>query len=142
MIQDIVIVILTLLLGIITLIHVYWFLGGERGLDAALPTGYNQFKKRFSLVVLRLVNTLLIGPVIVVLVMLIISLYDLVLWISIYKHEIYFWFGTLFILRAVLGWLLFDKLIKKELFIQKNRIIYSPVSMLIGLLFLALLQLQ
>lgn len=142
MFESILVIILTLLLGSITLLHMYWFLGGEKGLDAALPTNYNHIKKQFSYITLRLVNAILLAPVIGVLIILIISLYDLIFLISLYKHDIYFWFGIIFIFRAVIGWLVFHKIIKKELFIQKNRTIYSPVSMFIGLLFLALLQLQ
>ena len=136
--ETIIVSLLTVAFSVIALIHLYWFFGGERGLDAALPNDMEMVKKRFSLPVIRIFNAIFIAPVILVLCMLIVSLYDVVPVIAPYKAQLYFWFSIIFILRGVLGWLVINKFTKKEIFIRNNTVIYSPISFTLGLLLLGL----
>jgi len=136
--KSIIVNLLTVSFSSITLIHVYWFLGGEKGLDAALPHDIEILKNKFSLPVIRLINAFLLAPVILVFCMLILSLHDGFLLIAPYKKQIYFWFSILFILRGVLGWLLLNKFTKKEIFIRNNTFIYSPISLVLGVLLMGL----
>ena len=139
MILKIVIVsILTVLLSCIGLLHVYWLVGGEKWLDAALPNDYERAKQQFSVPVMRILKVITLAPVIIVLGVLVVSLYDIFLFIDPYKEQVYFWFSIIFISRGVLGWLVINKLTKKDLFIRNNTLIYSPISLSLGVLFMAL----
>ncbi|RAP33296.1 hypothetical protein DID77_03275 [Candidatus Marinamargulisbacteria bacterium SCGC AG-439-L15] len=130
--------ILTITLSGIFLLHGYWFFGGEKYLDAALPNDISKTKKRFSMPMIRMMNAISIAPVLVILAVLILSLYDSVEIITAYKRYIYIIASVGFSVRAILGWLFFHKLTKKELFLQKDKTIYSPLSLGVGLLFFAM----
>ena len=136
LLQHLITTLLTLTLSIITVIHIYWFCGGEKGLDAALPNDIEAMKKRFSKPILLFLNGLLLFPVIVVLIFLILSLYSVLPFLAPYEQSIYFWFSIIFIARALFGWLLFNKLTSKELFIKQNARLYSPIFLFLGISFL------
>ncbi len=133
--SSIIIFLLSVILSCITIIHIYWFFGGEKGLDASLPHDIEGIKKRFSMPMIRLINCIFIGPVITVLVLLIISLYNILPFLNTYKSLIYFWFAFIFILRGTVGWVFINKFSKKEIFIRNNTRIYSPIALSIGILF-------
>ena len=132
--QHLIIILLTLTLSIITAIHIYWFFGGERGLDAALPNDIEAIKKQFSTPMIHFLKGLFLSPIIVVLIFLILSLTDYFPLLDPHKQSIYFWFSIIFIVRALLGWSVINRVTKKDLFIFYNTRLYSPISFFIGIL--------
>ena len=134
--------VLLILLIPIALLHCYWLLGGEWGLDACLPTDLKQIKKKYTAIAILIFRWLSLAPVIGILGVLIIDLVNLIDLIKPYRFQFYCIMGALFSLRAKLGWLLFPFFIKKDLFIQKNNLIFSPVALFLGLAYLGLAFLQ
>ena len=131
--NNFVIALLTLILSTITIIHIYWFFGGEKGLDVSLPHDITEIKKKFSKLTIQILNMVFITPVIVTLLFLILSLYSIIPIMEPYKPLILYVFSIIFIVRGLTGWLI-NKWSKKESFKKQNTFIYSPISFIIGIL--------
>ena len=126
---------LTLALSIITLIHLYWLLGGRKGLDAALPHNISTIEKNLSNVSIISLNIYMLFPIIGVFSLLLLSLYDV---ISVpYKNGIHLVFSLVFITRGLTGWII-NRFSNKEIFRKNNNKIYSPTTLLIGIFLLFL----
>ncbi|RAP25809.1 hypothetical protein DID78_07145 [Candidatus Marinamargulisbacteria bacterium SCGC AG-343-D04] len=131
-------ILLTCILSCIFSIHFYWFLGGEKGLDASLPHDINSIKKRLSNTSIRMLNALLIFPILLVLITLIISIHSENSILTPFQQQIHLYASILFILRGLFGWVL-TRFSKKPDFKRNNTYIFSPLSLLIGFLFLSLI---
>jgi hypothetical protein len=131
--NNFVISLLTIILSTITAIHIYWFFGGEKGLDASLPHDITTIKKKFSKLTIQILNMVLIAPVIATLLILILSFYSIIPILDTYKPLILYTFSIIFTIRGLTGWLL-NKWSKKESFKKQNTFIYSPISFTIGIL--------
>lgn len=132
---------LTITLSVITTIHIYWFFGGQKGLNAAIPTQLDDIKQKISKPLLTLLRMISLGPVIIILIFLLLSIYSVTPFLEPYKLSIYYIFSILFIVRGSLGWVI-NLFSKNDTFNKKNISIYSPISLFIGILFFCLFKLQ
>tara|TARA_Y100001968_G_scaffold311729_1_gene334134 strand:- start:3093 stop:3521 length:429 start_codon:yes stop_codon:yes gene_type:complete len=130
-------ILLSLLIPI-TGLHTYWLLGGQWALDACLPMYMDMLKKHYSSRVLLLLRFLFLAPVVFLLCFLVLMLLSLIPSLIDYNKLIYTLFSYLCILRAMLGWCTFHFFIKKQRFLTNNTYIFSPLFLIIGLLFLGL----
>ena len=125
--------ILTIVLGGIAGIHMYWMCGGQKGLDASLPHDIMQIKQRMSAPLICIIQIVTIVPVVFVLMGLIVSLYpEKVAIVEPHIKIIYGGAALLFLLRGLGGGLL-NKMSKKAIFIRLNSTVYSPLSAGIGI---------
>ncbi len=127
-------ILLSLLISI-TGLHAYWLLGGQWALDDCLPIDINSIKKDYSPRTLLLLRILFLAPVVFVLCFLVLLLLALIPSLIDYNKLIYKLFSYLCILRAILGWSTFHFFIKKQQFITNNTYIFSPLFLIIGVLF-------
>eukprot|EP01047_Picozoa_sp_COSAG01_P000036 COSAG01_NODE_1_length_100484_cov_170.446142_36_plen_144_part_00 len=134
-----VIALLTVLLSVITLIHVYWMFGGERGLDAALPHDISRIKQSLAKPVIVALNFMLVLPVVMVLSVLILSLYPVFLPAIVPPASMIYKGAAAVLIVRGLGGRLLNKFSKKAQFIHLNNQLYSPVALLLGVLFASLL---
>lgn len=132
---------LTITLLPIATIHIYWFFGGQKGLYAAIPTQLDDIKQKIPKPLFTLLTMISLGPVIVILIFLMLSIYPVASFFEPYKLSIYYIFSILFIIRGSLGWVI-NLFSKNDIFNKKNITIYSPISLFIGILFFSLYKLH
>ena len=138
MIDTLLIFLLVGLLLPITLLHSYWLMGGQWALDACLPVDNAVIQQRYTTKLLMILRFVTLVPVIVILCLLLATLLSLHPILITYQLTSYLTISLLCILRAVLGWIVFPFFIKKQGFIINNATIFSPLFLLIGILFLYL----
>ena len=124
---------LTFILFPITCLHVYWLFGGKIALDGALPTDLSKLKKMFSPSIFLLGTIGLLSPVIIVLIYLILSFYISFGFLDSFKTFSYLFLSIIFLLRGLFGWVI-NRFTSKTLFKKRNSYIYSPISILLGIL--------
>ena len=127
------ILILTIILLVIALLHFYWMLGGKWGFEQSLPIKTNgEFLFIPGKLASGLVGVALTGMV--YFVFLKIQNQESDIWL--YQYGVYL-LGTIFFLRAIgdFKYVGFFKKIKDTSFAKNDTYYYSPLCLLIGILF-------
>lgn len=139
MAKDIIILILTIMLSFITCLHIYWMFGGKKWLNEISPFKIDKIQKFLSAKYWKLIALLVFSPVVLCLLIALLSLHPSSFpLIGKFYEKVYLVMGVALMLRGI-SVNVINKFCSNPNFIYLNSRLYSPLSNLLGLLFLTLL---